>query len=415
MKRRALVALAAFGLMVGTATPQTMVHQDVQSVLRAAYTAMGADDLQTIQFSGNGTTRAVGQSFSIVNDWPRFDMPSYTRVIDYDANYSREQLTRTQGDNPPRGGGGTPLQGEDQRSLIVNGDFAWDIRGDDVVPVPAAAEQRLIEIMLTPHGFIKAALEAADTTAVTMMMAVDDPNIGQDAGDGGRKVTYVAFTALDKYKVTGAINDRNLVERVQTWIPDPALGDLYWQWDYTDYRAFGDVMFPGHLHQHTGYRRTNGHHGYNIFVTDVKSNPGVTVAGVPDTVRQAVVQPIRVESQELEDGIWLIGGGSHNSVAVEFSDFVTVIEAPLNEERSLAVIQEVQRLIPDKMIRYLVVTHHHTDHSGGIRTYVAQGATIVTHEANLDFLDQRIITHTSVAWNQTFCPRITRDSPETTS
>jgi len=69
-----------------------------------------------------------------------------------------------------------------------------------------------------------------------------------------------------------------------------------------------------------------------------------------------------------------VGGGTHASVAVEFRDFITVIEAPLNEDRSLAVIAEVKKLIPNKPIRYLVSTHHHWDHLGGVRAYVQQRA-----------------------------------------
>ena len=94
------------------------------------------------------------------------------------------------------------------------------------------------------------------------------------------------------------------------------------------------------------------------------------------------IEPVRVQSQALGDGLWLIGGGSHNSVAVEFGDYVVVIEAPLNEERSLAVIGEVNRLIPNKPIRFVVNTHHHWDHMGGIRAYVHEGVTVITHEGN---------------------------------
>jgi glyoxylase-like metal-dependent hydrolase (beta-lactamase superfamily II) len=86
--------------------------------------------------------------------------------------------------------------------------------------------------------------------------------------------------------------------------------------------------------------------------------------------------------------VWLIGGGSHNSVLVEFRDTVAVIEAPLNEERSLAVIAEVGKLVPNKPIRYIVNTHHHWDHLGGIRTYVHEGATIIMHEANRAYYEQ---------------------------
>jgi glyoxylase-like metal-dependent hydrolase (beta-lactamase superfamily II) len=84
----------------------------------------------------------------------------------------------------------------------------------------------------------------------------------------------------------------------------------------------------------------------------------------------------------------LVAGGSHNSVAVEFRDFVAVVEAPLNEDRSIAVIAEVTKLVPNKPIRYLINTHHHFDHSGGIRTYVAHGATIITHQSNKDFYER---------------------------
>ena len=103
---------------------------------------------------------------------------------------------------------------------------------------------------------------------------------------------------------------------------------------------------------------------------------------VPDEVRSARIQPIRMESESLGDGVWLIAGGSHHSVAVEFGDHVAVIEAPLNEERSLAVIGEVNRLVPNKPIRFVVTTHHHWDHMGGLRGYVHEGATVITHEGN---------------------------------
>jgi glyoxylase-like metal-dependent hydrolase (beta-lactamase superfamily II) len=69
-------------------------------------------------------------------------------------------------------------------------------------------------------------------------------------------------------------------------------------------------------------------------------------------------------------------------VVVEFQDYMAVIEAPLNEERSLAVIEEATNLVPNKPIRFIVNTHHHWDHLGGVRTYVHEGATVITHEGN---------------------------------
>jgi glyoxylase-like metal-dependent hydrolase (beta-lactamase superfamily II) len=85
-----------------------------------------------------------------------------------------------------------------------------------------------------------------------------------------------------------------------------------------------------------------------------------------------------------------MGGSGANSIAVEFKDFIAVVEAPANEARSNAVIAEIKKTIPNKPIRYVVVTHHHFDHSGGVRTYAAEGATVVTDERNKDYF-QRVV------------------------
>jgi glyoxylase-like metal-dependent hydrolase (beta-lactamase superfamily II) len=158
---------------------------------------------------------------------------------------------------------------------------------------------------------------------------------------------------------------------------------------YTEYKDFGGVKFPTVLHIHQGDPRlSTAHNSMEIKVTSVQSNASVPAMSVPDPVRSAAAPVERAQSQKLADGVWFIGGGTHNSLAIEFRDFATVIEAPVNEERSLAVIDEVSRLVPNKPIRYVVNTHHHFDHSGGLRTYLAQGATIVTHEGNKDYYER---------------------------
>jgi hypothetical protein len=106
---------------------------------------------------------------------------------------------------------------------------------------------------------------------------------------------------------------------------------------------------------------------------------------VPEVVRTAVTPRPRVESTKLAEGVWLLGGGTHNSLLVDFKDYVAVIEAPNNEARSLAVIAEAERLAPGKQIKYVVNTHHHFDHSGGLRTFLSHGTTIVTSESNKQY------------------------------
>jgi len=94
----------------------------------------------------------------------------------------------------------------------------------------------------------------------------------------------------------------------------------------------------------------------------------------------------KVELVEVAKGVYHIKGSDHHSMAVEMKDHVIMIEAPFFEERSVAVIKAVEQKIPGKPIKYLVVTHFHIDHSGGIRAYAAKGATILMQETNIPFL-----------------------------
>jgi glyoxylase-like metal-dependent hydrolase (beta-lactamase superfamily II) len=146
------------------------------------------------------------------------------------------------------------------------------------------------------------------------------------------------------------------------------------------------------LHSHQGDPRLNpGHNWMEVRVTNAQPNAQASVAAAPDNVRQASIAPVRVEAQRLANGVWLMAGGSHNSVAVEFKDYIAVVEAPQDENRSLAVIAEVQKLVPNKPIQYVINTHHHFDHSGGLRTYVANGATVVTHQTNREFYEHVLL------------------------
>lgn len=93
-----------------------------------------------------------------------------------------------------------------------------------------------------------------------------------------------------------------------------------------------------------------------------------------------------VEATELSPGVYLLAGGSHNSLAVERARSVVIVDAPLYEARSLAVIEWVANHCGGKPISHIVNTHFHTDHAGGLRTYVAIGARVVTALVSADFI-----------------------------
>src|SRR3990167_2558811 len=163
MARRilALAALLALAAASGSA-------QDARAVLQASAAAMGANNVKTIQYTATGWNALVGQSYNLSEDWPRFEVTSYTRTIDYDANTSREEFTRRRGSYPVRGGG-APFDGDQRVVQIVSGGVAWNMQGEKPVPpgrpyleLASHSDVRQLEIILTPHGFLKAAMAAND-------------------------------------------------------------------------------------------------------------------------------------------------------------------------------------------------------------------------------------------------------------
>jgi glyoxylase-like metal-dependent hydrolase (beta-lactamase superfamily II) len=338
----------------------SLVAQDAKTVLQAASKAMG--DVKSIQFSGTGHLYALGQAFSPTSAWPQNNITSYTRTIDYDSRSSREDLTQVE-PTPPRIGGAAPFAGEQKQINLVSGQYAWNQADNGAQPAVATAEERQLQIWLTPHGFLKAAMENNATAR---------------KGSGG---TTVSFT-MGKFKINGTVDNQNLVTRTETWLANPVLGDMPVETTYSSYKDFNGVQFPTVIVQKQG-----GYPVFDLTVTSVQPNVSLNLP-VPEAVKSAKLPPVNVTSQKIGDGVWFLAGGSHNSVLVEYPNYLVVIEAPNDEARSLAVIAESKKLAPNKPIKYLINTHHHFDHSGGVRTYVAEGATIVTNEINKPYYER---------------------------
>jgi glyoxylase-like metal-dependent hydrolase (beta-lactamase superfamily II) len=347
--------------------------QDGKAALDAAAAALGAGSLNSIEFSGRGSDYIFGQPYDVSSPWPQFAVPALTITIDYAAPAMRDDRRRQQLLNPPLGGGFQPLAGEQRQVWFLSGGYAWDMVGTSAVPaVPerdfrSAVDGRLAQIWMTPHGFIKAAM-------------AHNASVRSESVRGAAK-TIVSFTAPNKAKFEGVLNDQHLVERIETWTSTPVLGDTKFEATFSAYKDFGGVKFPTHIVQRNG-----GYPILDLSVTNVKPNVGLSLE-VPPNIRQAPAPaPGPLQGEQVATGVWMFPG-TVKSVAVEMRDYVVVVDAPETEARSIQVIDAVKRAIPGKPIKYVVNTHHHFDHSGGLRTYAAEGATVITQQANIAFFE----------------------------
>ena len=377
--RPAATLFVLSALMAGSAAAQ-----DAKSLLQAADRAVGASAVNSVQYNATGWIRFLGQNFTADQDWNRVDLQSYTHTIDYGSRSAREEYVRVQGNNPRIGGGaGFPIQGAPRTTNFVSGNAAWTLNAQGQPQAQMdQAEVRQFMLWVSPHGFIKAAQQ--------------DPNVSVSDRHfvrTGRTLKVIAFTTMGKYRATGEFNDQNLLERVVTWIPSPVMGDMQVEIRYSDYKDVGNgAKFPFRVHVHQGdHPFLGGRNFMDLTISNASVNVANAAQAVPDAVRTAKPPAVNVTTTQVAPGVWLLAGGSHNSVAVEFRDYITVIEGPLNDDRSNAVIAAAKKVIPNKPIRYLVNTHHHWDHSGGIRAFAAEGATIVTHESNKDFYERIVL------------------------
>jgi glyoxylase-like metal-dependent hydrolase (beta-lactamase superfamily II) len=344
--------------------------------LEAATEALGADHIRSIEFSATGKWYQFGQEPNPNVPAPEFEVTSYTASIDYNTATShiqreaREVVDPTRWRPVPQMAGGRGGEGAQE---FVAGGIGWILgtTGGPATGLPVTAisdrgnaEERTMEIWATPQGFLKAAAANHATSKPT--------------NGGGSEVTFM----LGNHKVVGKINAQNQVYSVHYWIDNPVLGDMLCEAGFTDYRDFGGVLFPAHI-----VRTQGGKMRLELIVSGVKVNPPVVIP-VPEGMREAMTAPVKVTADKLADGVYWMKGFQWHSVAVDQGDHIVMIDAPLDEARSLAVIAKIKETIPNKPITYLINTHVHFDHAGGVRTYVDEGATIVTLPMNQAFFER---------------------------
>src|SRR5262245_9043336 len=290
--------LVALGLPVAAQNQPT----DAMSLIRAADAAIGASKVRSIHYAGvDGYVTVYGQSgtSSVQHVWPRFNLKNFSRVIDYDTMSMREEQVRTQGAWPTdEGGGNRPIVGERRQVHFYRDGFAWNQNADgSITATPQDAAERMLEIVMTPHGFIRAALKARD-------LKVD---VHHGGFNNTRTEYAVTFKYQDKYPIAGWIDGQNNVVKITTWFKSPMVGDEYVETRYAQYKGYDGFRFGPQIHQSIGVPPDPS---YDFMASTVEINVANAAVQVPDSVRSSGYSTAAVQTRQLAPGTWLIGGNN---------------------------------------------------------------------------------------------------------
>jgi len=365
-----VLTVAAYGC--SQTSPEMQAVNDAAAAMGGAAAIRSATAL-TVQ--GSGSSYRLGQNVNPDADLPTSDVQSYVWHVDLANHRARTEMTSA-----------NFLGNMVTQVTALDGSVAFNVGGNGNAQRAdgMAARERGAEYYHHPLTVLQAAL----SEDAAMMATVS--NLHQDMGHDVVDVTTADGVQLALHLDPGT----HLPVMIASMGYNSNLGDVMLSTSFADYAEVGGLQLPG-----TISRKIDEFPALDVTVTSRLNEPADLAA--PAEVASAAEPgpaPVNVAVDELAGGVWFLSGGSHHSVLVEFDEYTALVEAPQNDARALAVIAKARELVPGKPLRYLVNTHHHFDHSGGLRAAVAEGLTVITHEINRPLYEELVARpHTVMA------------------
>ena len=345
-----------------------------QQIVADASTALGGRErilaVKTLIVEGGGRDLNVGQSLRFDDLGLQSDVwqiREYKRAYDLANTRARFEAIREaqypfyQGEAAPR-----LIQG-------LDGEIAFNVNAEGSATriFGAQATGRLAEYLRHPLTLVRAALQP--TARLSNARTQGNERL-VDVTVGGATLT-LAIDATTK-----------LPTRVIQMTDSATLGDTPVETRFAGYEAVSGLQLPTRL-----TTRTDRWLSADVRIMRQSVDGTLGDLAAPPNVRAATQPPApappTTTSREIAKGVWFVEGTTHKSLLAEFSDHMLLIEAP-NNERVRAVLAKARELRPNKPVTKLLVTHHHGDHTSGVRLAVAEGVTeIITHRSNVAYLN----------------------------
>jgi hypothetical protein len=374
MTRRLVCVLALLSAAAcAQAPPERQVIDD-------AVEAVGGIDrirsVRSLTIQGTGTAPNAGQNRMPDDELPVWKVNEYTRRVDLvNARMRVQQVREAQ----------FLFAGElvQRQTQGLDGDAAYTIGANGMIARAGAAAVRDRRNELLHHP-------------VTFLRAVDEAEVALSnaRAKAGERLVDITMPGGDTMTL-GIDATTRLPTRVVSMVANPNLGDVAIETRFSDYEDAGGLKLPRRL-----TTRMDQYLQLDLQVAKNAIDGDVSDLAIPADIRKAKTPdppPVVVTVEPVAKGIWwLAGSGNHRSVVFEFDDHLVLFEAPVNEARTRAVIEKARTLSP-KPLTKAIVSHHHFDHSGGLRAAIAEGLTIVTHTSNEAFFRSLVARQHTIA------------------
>lgn len=361
------VTLVALQGAVTFAAAQAATTQLVQRAATAMGGAGALRQLGNVTFDFNMATFGLGQEETPSS--PARATFVFGRLIN---DYRGGRRLTTQETRPVAGAG------QRQRILVTPSGGLTEVNGVQNPAFPGAPAAVAAELRAQPDRLIVAALDNP-----AQLSTVPERRIRGELMDGVRMRVGTDDITLWFDRLS------HLLVATERVTDDPILGDRRTLTLYTRWQDAGGVMLPRQVDV-----EVNGRLQQHMVVTSASVNAALpeTDFAVPDSIARrapsapAGPTPLTVTLAELGPNVWRAEGGSHHSLIVRQGNALVVVEAPQSAARSRAVLDTLRARFPNVPVRTVVPTHHHWDHTGGVREYLAQGVEVLVHPRNVDFV-----------------------------